>query len=88
MEHAEQDLFIRNKRIPWLNPQSSFFGEGVEILKYESEQDWAKLLAIFGLAEYQGRLKIAKEYIIPENICEMIKGLYPEDLDLFRMYDL
>lgn len=88
LKHAEQDLFIRNKRIPWLNPQSFFYGESVEILKYESEEDWAKLLAIFGLAEYQGRLKIAKEYVIPENICEMIKGLYPEDMDLFRMYDL
>ncbi|MCA5585464.1 hypothetical protein [Parabacteroides gordonii] len=52
------------------------------------EEDWRKLLEFFGLAEYHENLKIAKEYVIPKNICEMIKDLYTEDLDLFRIYDL
>ncbi|RGP16797.1 sulfotransferase family 2 domain-containing protein [Parabacteroides gordonii] len=85
-KHSKQDLFIRSKKIPWLNPQSYFWGKDVEIFYYESESDWGKLLDIFGLSEYQVRLSIAKAYNIPDNMYEMIEKLYPEDTELFRKY--
>lgn len=86
IKRAKQDFFIRNKKIPWLNPQSYFIGKNVEVLRYESESDWKILLEIFGLSEYQNRLSIAKDYTIPDNIREMIRNLYPEDQELFEMY--
>ncbi|WP_075557892.1 sulfotransferase family 2 domain-containing protein [Parabacteroides timonensis] len=85
-ERSEQDYFIHNKRIPWLNPQSYFLGKNVEIFRYESESDWIKLLEIFELSEYRNRLLIAKDYVIPEDFREMIKKVYPEDRELFLMY--
>ena len=81
-----QDSFLRNKRIPWLNPQSDFMGEKVEVLRYESLSDWEILLEAFGLPEYRGKLKVAKEYDIPGPVCEMIRKLYPEDSLLFDLY--
>lgn len=81
-----QNLFLRNKRIPWLNPQSYFWGKEVEIFYYESKSDWGKLFDIFGLSEYQDRLSIAKDYEIPDYMYAMIEELYPEDMELFRKY--
>lgn len=86
LKHSRQKLFIRNKRIPWLNPQSYFWGKEVEVFYYESESDWIKLLDIFGLSEYQNRLSIAKDYIIPDYMHAMIEKLYPEDMELFLKY--
>lgn len=40
----------------------------------------------FGLSAYKERLKIAKDYAIPDAICGMIEKLYPEDRELFSMY--
>lgn len=78
--------FLRNKRIPWITPQSYYMAEKIELLWYESEDDWEKLLDIFGLSAYKERLKIAKDYAIPDAICGMIEKLYPEDRELFSMY--
>ena len=86
LKHSLQKSFIRNKRIPWLNPQSYFWGKGVEVFYYESDEDWKKLLDAFGLLEYQSRLSIAKDYIIPDYMHAMIEKLYPEDMELFRKY--
>lgn len=86
LNQSEQDFYIRNKKIPWLNPQSFYIGTDVEILRYESEDDWKKLLEVFELSEYEDRISIAKDYNIPDNICAIIKDLYPEDLRLFEMY--
>lgn len=86
LKHSLQKLFIRNKRIPWLNPQSYFWGKGVEVFYYESDEDWKKLLDAFGLSEYQSRLSIAKDYIIPDYMYTMIEKLYPEDMELFQKY--
>lgn len=85
-ERSKQDLFIRSKMIPWLNPQSYFLGKDVEVFYYESKNDWGKLLDIFGLSEYQDRLSIAKDYVIPDYMFAMIEKLYPEDVELFRKY--
>ncbi|WP_293716324.1 hypothetical protein [uncultured Parabacteroides sp.] len=85
-ERPKQDLFIRSKKIPWLNPQSYFWGKDVEVLYYESETDWEKLLDIFDLSEYLTRLSIAKAYEIPDYMYAMIEELYPEDMELFRKY--
>lgn len=86
LNQSEQDFYIRNKKIPWLNPQSFYIGTNVEILRYESEDDWIKLLEVFELSEYKNRISIAEDYNIPDNICAIIKDLYPEDLKLFEMY--
>ena len=86
LKRSKQDLFIRNKSIPWLNPQSYFWGKEVEVFYYESESDWIKLLDIFGLSEYQSRLSIAKDYVIPDYMHAMIEKLYPEDMELFLRY--
>ncbi|WP_289004851.1 sulfotransferase family 2 domain-containing protein [uncultured Parabacteroides sp.] len=83
---SDQDFYLRNKRIPWLNPQSYFIGKNVEVFQYESESDWLKLLELFDLSEYQNRLLIARDYNIPEEVREMIEELYPEDRKLFRLY--
>lgn len=85
-ERPKQDLFIRSKKIPWLNPQSHFWGKDVEVLYYESESDWKKLLDIFDLSEYLVRLSIAKAYEVPDDMYGMIEKLYPEDTDLFLKY--
>lgn len=60
--------------------------ENVEILHYESVNDWIKLLNIFGLSVYKERLTIAKEYVMEDSIRKMIEKLYPEDRELFLMY--
>lgn len=83
-----QNYFLRNKHYPWLNPQSNFTGERVEILYYESERDWHTLLDAFGLSEYSGRLSIAKEYEISVQDRIMIERLYPEDTGLFLRYKI
>lgn len=85
-ERPKQDSFIRSKKIPWLNPQSYFWGKDVEVFYYESESDWGKLLEIFDLSEYKDRLSIAKDYEIPDYMYAMIEELYPEDAELFRKY--
>lgn len=69
-----------------MNPQSYFWGKEVEVFYYESESDWIKLLDIFGLSEYQSRLSIAKDYVIPNYMHAMIEKLYPEDMELFLRY--
>ena len=83
---SKQDLFIRSKAIPWLNPQSYFYSKNVEVFYYESDEDWKKLLDAFGLSEYQSRLSIAKDYIISDYMHAMIEKLYPEDMELFLRY--
>lgn len=87
-KRSKQDLFIRSKKIPWLNPQSYFWGKDVEVLYYESDSDWRKLLDVFELSEYQDRLSIAKDYIIPDYMYAMIGKLYPEDMELLRKYNI
>ena len=86
LKRSKQDVLLRNKRIPWITPQSYYMAEKIELLWYESEDDWEKLLDIFGLSAYKERLKIAKNYAIPDAICGMIEKLYPEDRELFSMY--
>lgn len=86
LKRSKQDVLLRNKRIPWITPQSYYIAEKVELLRYESESDWEKLLGIFGLSAYKEHLKIAKDYEIPDAIREMIEKLYPEDRELFLMY--
>lgn len=83
---VRRDYFLRNKRFPWLNPQSDFIGKKVEVLRYESFSDWEKLLDAFGLSEYNSQLKIAGDYDVPESVREMIRSLYPEDSLLFDLY--
>ncbi|MCL3852067.1 hypothetical protein M1P97_12295 [Parabacteroides sp. GYB001] len=83
-----RDYFLRNKRLPWLNPQSDFMGKKVEVLQYEYFPDWEILLDAFDLSEYSGQLKIAKDYDIPESEREMIRRLYPEDSLLFDLYKI
>lgn len=82
----KQDYFLRNKRIPWLNPQSDFLGNKVTVLQYESISDWGIILTALGLSEYSNRVKIARDYDIPESVCKMIQILYPEDKELFSLY--
>lgn len=81
------DYVLRNKRYPWLNPQSNFVGPGVTVLHYESVADWKILLDAFDLMEFSERLSIAKDYELEESVCRMIEKLYPEDKDLFDQYD-
>lgn len=88
LKRSKQDVLLRNKRIPWIAPQSDYMAEKVEILQYELESDWDKLLETFGLSAYKERLAIAKDYAIPDDIREMIEKLYPEDRELFLMYDI
>ena len=86
LKRVKQDSFLRNKQLPWLNPQSDFIGKKVEVLRYEYFSDWEILLNAFGLLEYSDQLKIAKNYDIQESICEIIRELYPEDSLLFDWY--
>lgn len=82
-----QDLLLRNKRIPWLNPQSQFIGLQVEILHYESEEDWRKLAEAFELDDLMTGLNIQKDYEIPEREKELIRQLYFDDELLFTQYN-
>lgn len=77
---------MRNKRIPWLNPQSYFLGKNVEVFQYESESDWKKLLELLELSEYQNRVSIARDYAMSEDIRSMIMKAYPEDREIYQGY--
>lgn len=83
---SEQDFYLRNKRIPWLNPQSYFLGKNVEVFQYESESDWKKLLELLELSEYQNRVSIARDYAMSEDIRSMIMKAYPEDREIYQGY--
>ena len=83
---SDQDFYLRNKRIPWLNPQSYFLGKNVEVFQYESESDWKKLLELLELSDYQNRVSIARDYAMSEDIRSMIMKAYPEDRVIYQGY--
>lgn len=87
MNYYEQDLILRNRRVPWLMPQNFFVGTGVEILHFESEADWEKLAEILVLPDMLSRLVIPPDYKIRESSREMLRDLYFEDKWLFDFYD-
>lgn len=47
LKYYDQDLILRNPRIPWLNPQSNFIGPTVLNLKFEENADWSFILNLF-----------------------------------------
>ena len=87
LRRSKRNALLKNKRIPWIAPQNNYMAEKVELLQYESESDWEKLLEIFGLSAYKERLAIAKDYAIPDDIRKRIEKIYPEDRELFPMYE-
>lgn len=82
-DYYKQDLLIRNKRIPWLNPQSEFIGDDVRVLRYESAEDWGILADTFELHTLNDKLAIQKDYELSVQVKEMIRKLYFEDEWLF-----
>lgn len=87
LNKLKQDWYLRNKRIPWLNPQTEFIGPGVTVLYYELEDDWNVLLEALDLKEFADRLSIAKDYDLSSFTRKEIEKLYPEDKQIFDRYN-
>lgn len=81
----DQDLFLRNKQIPWLEPQSLFIRERTIVLRYEVLADWAFLLNVFDI--HNENIHIRADYNLSPRSRENIRALYPEDEALFELYE-
>ncbi|WP_102408568.1 sulfotransferase family 2 domain-containing protein [Parabacteroides bouchesdurhonensis] len=84
--YYKQDLIIRNRRMPWLNPQADFIGERTEVLYYELPEDWKRLENAFELQGLVTNLSVQKDYELDIEIKEIIRQLYFEDWNLFDKY--
>lgn len=87
LNYRGQDSFIRNPEIPWLNPQSYCFGGNIKSFQYESEADWTMLFKIFGV-ESANSVVIKPHYDINHEILRILKDLYWDDAELFKLYGL
>lgn len=87
MTYYEQDQILRNRRIPWLMPQSCFVGTDVEILCFEKRADWEKLAGLLELPDMLSRLHLPADYKINEESKKIIRQLYFEDSWLFDLYN-
>lgn len=80
-----QDNFLRNTKRPWFMPQYLFMRPGVEVLKYESLDDWRRLFDTLGIEG--GSVVIKPDYDIDDETKAMVRQLYFDDEELFAMYD-
>lgn len=85
LNYREQDFFLRNPSIPWLNPQSYYVNSDVIILHFESYNDWNFLLNIFRITG--AKVHIRQDYELDNNTKKLIRDLYFDDENIFRMYE-
>lgn len=79
-----QDMMLRNRRIPWLNPQSNYADHRTIVLRYESLADWRFLFHVFSVGEPEVRIKA--DYILDDETKSLIRKLYFDDVNIFRLY--
>lgn len=84
LDYYEQDRILRSPEVPWFNPQSYYTGSDVEILRYESEQDWKYICDIFGIPHAQ--VKIKPDYTSDPEVHDMLFRLYFDDERIFEIY--
>lgn len=70
----------------WFLPQSYWLGDKVNILKYESINDWKIICDIMDIDINSVHIK--KSYPLTDNQKERIRKLYHEDEEIFKMYGL
>lgn len=83
-DFATQDSLLRSPQRPWFLPQYLFMRPGVEVLRYESAEDWKYLFETLSIG--QAKIKVQKDYEIDTRTKEMIRELYFDDAELFEMY--
>lgn len=84
--YITQDRILRNPEIPWLNPQSFYLNEKVEVLRYECLEDWNK--AGEWLDFSTEKLVIKPPYEVKPELLEVLKEIYWEDAGVFKLYNL
>lgn len=84
LNYYEQDRILRSPEVPWFNPQSYYVGEGISILRYESEEDWQTICRIFDISETQVRIK--SDYPFNQEAYDILRRLYFDDAEIFEMY--
>lgn len=82
----EHKSILYFKKSPWFNPQSLYIGPDVNILKYESEEDWKFLSSMLNFNI--SKVKLSKDYTLTESQKERIKNLYKIDSKIFELYNL
>lgn len=71
---------------PWFSPQSLYIGENVEILKYESIEDWGRLSRM--LKFDKGLVHIKPHYELSKTQRERIRDIYYDyDKSIFNIYN-
>lgn len=79
-----QDMILRNRRIPWLNPQSNYADHRTIVLRYESAADWRFLFNVFRIENAEVRIR--GDYPMDEETKRLIRELYFDDQVIFRLY--
>lgn len=85
LNYSEQDMFLRNPSIPWLNPQSNYVNSLTIILRFESLSDWHFLMNIFKVTNAD--IYIRLDYEMDDETKTMIRELYFDDEMIFSMYE-
>lgn len=81
--HKEE---LYSREIPFVNPQSCFIGDDVELMRYEDTDTW-KYLCLFLNIDF-GSVKIKEHYHISDDLKSKIKELYSErDSVIFNIYN-
>lgn len=81
-----QDQFLRSASVPWLMPQSYYFPAGSVVLKYENPEDWQFALNVFGVRDAAVRIK--EDYPVNKDVLLLLKKLYWDDSEIFKLYNL
>lgn len=78
--------FIFSKEKPWFCPQSFYAVEGVEILRYESMDDWKRLCDLLKFDIRQ--VDIKSSYRLSKKQKARIRGIYEcYDKEIFKLYE-
>lgn len=85
LNYREQDLFLRNPSIPWLNPQCYYANSHVIVLRFESYNDWDFLLNLFCITG--AKVHIREDYELENDTKMLIRDLYFDDENIFKMYE-
>lgn len=86
MPPAEQNRLLRDPNVPWYNPQSWWMADDITSYQYESVDDWNRLSNDLGIDTSD--LNIKTDYPVDAELLEILKQLYPEDINLFNAYGL
>lgn len=85
LNYYQQDQLLRNRKIPWLNPQTNYTRGNTILLKFESVPDWSFLLRVFQISN--AHIRIPEDYSLDAETKDIIRSLYYDDEKIFRYYE-